>query len=134
MLDDTPSFEIYQDPPDPHELLSSSPAIDCVLSSPSSPQRPTRVVLAEIKLPSWGVEAHCNSALKHEMLLPQSQASLLADDVLSPSLEEIKENLDSTSSDSRSLKTPPRMLSSPSFQRNLAIQTTPAPSIVPLRI
>ncbi|POV94636.1 hypothetical protein PSHT_16093 [Puccinia striiformis] len=70
MDNEGPSFTIYQDPPEDqqHQQQQQPPADQPLQPSP-------RPVLAEIRLLSWRSEAHCDSALKHEMLIPQPEPS-----------------------------------------------------------
>ncbi|KAA1094878.1 hypothetical protein PGT21_031895 [Puccinia graminis f. sp. tritici] len=131
MDDDGPSFTIYQDPPDLQPPPSNEP-------SQSSPTRPA---LAEIRLLSWANEAQCDSALKHEVFLPQpdSSSSLPETTPPCPESEESKENLDSRPVDAQSFKTPPRKLITPAHIRTTPIYTTTTtptttPTILPLRI
>ncbi|OAV98732.1 hypothetical protein PTTG_09200 [Puccinia triticina 1-1 BBBD Race 1] len=131
MDDDGPSFTIYQDPPDLHPPPSTA--------EPRRPLSPsTRPALAEIRLLSWANEAHCDSALKHEMLSSQPDSS--SEPPASPACaedEESKENIDSRPVDAQSFKTPPRKLLSPAINRTTPIHTATSPttpSLVPLRI
>lgn len=97
-------FLIYHDPPEEHNCSTKLPLMqDC------HPQS-TRVVLAEIRLPSW---ANCDSALKHEMLptQPEPLSDLPHSDRLSS--QEFKENFISKSMRALCLKTPPRKSLSP---------------------
>lgn len=136
-----PSFTIYQDPPDQQQQQSSS--------TNQHIQHYRRPPLAEIRLLSWGAEAHCDSSLKHEMLIPQPEPSSSSssptppDDASCVESEESKENIDSRPVDAQSFKTPPRKLLSPPLNRIAPISynpttttptSPPAPSIVPLRI
>ncbi|KAI7958678.1 hypothetical protein MJO28_002469 [Puccinia striiformis f. sp. tritici] len=106
MDNEGPSFTIYQDPPEDqqHQQQQQPPADQPLQPSP-------RPVLAEIRLLSWRSEAHCDSALKHEMLIPQpepSSSSSSLDTPPSSKSDEFKENVDSRPFDAQSFRTPPR--------------------------
>ncbi|PLW27064.1 hypothetical protein PCASD_21242 [Puccinia coronata f. sp. avenae] len=155
MDDEGPSFTIYQDPPDDPQSSTHLPPLPI--------QHSTRPALAEIRLLSWGTDVQCDSALKHEMLLPQpetepsssssssstsssssswssssSSSSSSSDNLPCAQSEESKENIDSRPVDAQPLKTPPRKLISPTLNRTTPvyiIKTPPsAPPILPLRI
>ncbi|KNZ60449.1 uncharacterized protein VP01_1551g2 [Puccinia sorghi] len=100
-----PSFTIYQDPPDQQQQQQQSSSTNQHIQHYSRPP------LAEIRLLSWGADAHCDSSLKHEMLIPQlepSSSSTPPDDASCVESEESKENIDSRPVDAHSFKTPPR--------------------------